>query len=158
MGCSYLPNVSEAITIYDAVSSSVKATEYQDAYCVRIVDGDTIVVKIGVEEYKVRYIGIDTPETVDPNRPVGYFGKEASQKNTELVLGRDVRLEKDISNTDKYGRLLRYVYVGDVMINAELIRLGYAKASTYPPDVKYSAMFVQLEREARENGVGLWAE
>jgi micrococcal nuclease len=130
----------------------------QEAYCSRVVDGDTIVVQIGMDEFKVRYIGIDTPETVDPRRPVGYFGKQASQKNTELVLARTVRLERDVSDVDKYDRLLRYVYVGEVMINAELVRLGYAKASTYPPDVKYSMLFTQLEREARNAKVGLWAE
>jgi micrococcal nuclease len=129
----------------------------KEAYCTRVVDGDTIVVKIGLEEFKVRYIGIDTPETVDPNRPTGFFGKEASQKNTELVLGRTLKLEKDVSDTDKYGRLLRYAYVDNVMINSELVRLGYAKAATYPPDIKYSALFVKMEQEARQNKRGLWA-
>jgi micrococcal nuclease len=142
------------ITGIQTIGQDTKET----AYCSKVVDGDTIVVKIGLDEYKVRYIGIDTPETVDPNRPVGYFGKEASQKNTELVLGRDVRLEKDVSDTDKYGRLLRYVYVGDVMINKELLRLGYAKVATYPPDVKYVTVFLNAEREARDNGRGLWSE
>jgi micrococcal nuclease len=131
---------------------------YQQAYCTRVVDGDTIVVKIGLDEFKVRYIGIDTPETVDPNRPIGFFGKEASQKNKELVLAKDIKLEKDVSDADKYGRLLRYIYLDGVMINAELVRLGYAKAATYPPDVKYASLFVQMEREARDNNRGLWAK
>ena len=135
-----------------------ESNDYQKAYCTRVVDGDTIVVKIGMDEFKVRYIGIDTPETVDPNRPVGFFGKEASQKNTELVLAKNLQLEKDVSNTDKYGRLLRYVYLDDVMINAELVRLGYAKASTYPPDVKYATLFITMEQEARSNNRGLWAK
>ena len=143
---SYLPNLS-------ATPSNL-----QEAYCSRVIDGDTIVVTIGIDEYKVRYIGIDTAETVDPRRPVGYFGKQASQKNTELVLARVVRLEKDVSDVDKYGRLLRYVYVGETMINSELVRLGYAKAATYPPDIKYSLVFANLEREARDNKIGLWAE
>jgi micrococcal nuclease len=129
-------------------------------YCVEVVDGDTIVVKDTADgqKYKVRYIGIDTPETVDPNRPVMYFGKEASAKNTELVSGKMVGLEKDISEEDRYGRLLRYVYVGTVMINAELVRLGYAKCATYPPDIKYAEMFRRYEAEAREGGRGLWSE
>ena len=124
----------------------------------RVIDGDTIEVNIEGHLYKVRYIGIDTPETVHPAKPVEYFGKEASEKNRELVEGKTVRLEKDVSETDKYGRLLRYVWVDDVMANAELVRLGYAQVSTYPPDVKYQALFLQLQREAEEAGLGLWAE
>ncbi|MFA5049068.1 MAG: thermonuclease family protein [Patescibacteria group bacterium] len=86
------------------------------------------------------------------------FGKEASAKNTELVLGKTVRMEKDISDTDKYGRYLRYIYVDDIMINKELVRLGYAKVATYPPDVKYVTVFLNAERDARDNKRGLWAE
>lgn len=159
--CSCLPvgsfNVTDtgitANVTYKAVISS-----YEQAFCTRVVDGDTIEVEINGGKYKVRYIGIDTPETVDPRRPVGYFGKEASVKNKELVLNKKVQLEKDISNTDKYGRLLRYVYVDDIMVNQELVRLGYATAATYPPDVKYVYKFVQAEQEAKINKRGLWAE
>ena len=124
----------------------------------RVIDGDTIEVDIKGSLYKVRYIGIDTPETVHPQKPVEYFGKEASEKNRELVEGKVVRLEKDVSETDKYGRLLRYVWVDDVMVNAELVRLGYAQVATYPPDVKYQDLFLQLQGEAKEAGLGLWAE
>ncbi len=128
-----------------------------EALVTKVIDGDTIEVSLSGKLYRVRYIGIDTPETVDPNRPVQPFGVEASKKNTELVAGKTVRLEKDVSETDKYGRLLRYVYVGNLFINAELVRLGYAQVSTYPPDVKYADLFLQLQREAREVGIGLWA-
>jgi len=120
----------------------------------RVIDGDTIEIEGG---YKVRYIGIDTPETVHPSKPVECFGIEASNKNKELVEGKRVRLEKDVSETDKYGRLLRYIWVGDVFVNDYLVRQGYAYASTYPPDVKYSEQFVRAQREARENNRGLWA-
>ena len=89
----------------------------------RIVDGDTI--ELGTGE-RVRYIGIDTPETVDPRKEVQCFGKEASAKNKELVEGKEVRLVKDVSDKDKYGRLLRYVYVGDVFVNEKLVSEGYA--------------------------------
>jgi len=129
-----------------------------EAKVVRVVDGDTIEVDIGGSLYKVRYIGMDTPETVHPTKPVEYFGKEASEKNRELVEGKTVLLEKDISEVDKYGRLLRYVWVDDVMINAELVRLGYAQVATYPPDVKYQEYFLQLQKEAEEASLGLWAE
>jgi len=120
----------------------------------RVIDGDTIEIEGGA---RVRYIGIDTPETVHPEKPVEYFGKEATQKNRELVQGKRVYLEKDIQDKDKYGRLLRYVWVGDTMVNAELIGLGYAYSYTYPPNVKYQKLFLQLEKEAREQGRGLWA-
>ncbi|MFC1952620.1 thermonuclease family protein [Chloroflexota bacterium] len=123
---------------------------------VRVIDGDTIEVAFQGYLYTIRYIGVDTPETVHPTIEEEPFGKEASAKNRELVEGRFVTLEKDVSETDKYGRLLRYVYVDDVLINAELVRLGYAQVSTYPPDVKYQDLFLQLQREAQEGGRGLW--
>ncbi|XOB46405.1 MAG: thermonuclease family protein [Candidatus Nealsonbacteria bacterium] len=130
-------------------------TKKEETYLViKVIDGDTIEIEKG---YKVRYIGIDTPETVHPSKPVECFGIEASNKNKELVEGKKVRLEKDVSETDKYGRLLRYVYVNDVFVNDYLVRQGYAYASTYPPDVKYVEQFVQAQREARENDRGLWA-
>lgn len=127
------------------------------AVVVRVIDGDTIeVVQNGVT-YTERYIGIDTPETHGEVEP---FGQEATEANRQLVEGKMVRLEKDVSETDRYGRLLRYVYVEvegqEIMVNAELVRLGYALAATYPPDVKYAELFLQLEREAREAGRGLW--
>jgi len=123
---------------------------------VRVIDGDTIEVEIAGKRYTVRYIGIDTPETKHPEKPVEWMGLEAAAKNEELVGGKVVELEKDVSETDKYGRLLRYVWVGDLMVNAELVRLGLAQVSTYPPDVKYADLFLDLQREAREAGLGLW--
>ena len=119
----------------------------------RVIDGDTIEIVGGA---RVRYIGIDAPETVHPEKPVEYFGKEASEKNRELVGGKRVYLEKDVQDEDKYGRLLRYVWVDDMMVNAELVRLGYAYSYTYPPNVKYQKYFLQLEKEARDQGRGLW--
>ena len=130
---------------------------FAEAQVVRVIDGDTIEVNFAGKPYKVRYIGIDTPETVHPTKGEEPYGKEACAKNKELVEGKIVRLEKDVSETDKYGRLLRYVWVGDLLINAELVRLGYAQVATYPPDVKYQDLFLQLQREAREAGRGLWA-
>jgi len=122
-----------------------------------VVDGDTIDVQIGRETRRIRYIGIDTPETVVPRRPVGCFGREASQRNRELVAERTVGLEKDVSETDHFGRLLRYVWLGDEMVNAVLVREGYAVSSTYPPDVKYQDLFLSLQREAQEADRGLWS-
>ncbi len=123
------------------------------AKVVNVVDGDTIKIDTGET---VRYIGIDTPETVHPDKPVQCYGKEASTKNTELVEGKTVELEKDVSDKDRYGRLLRYIWVGDTLINEVLVREGYAHSSTYPPDVKHQDRFVQAQRLAREEGKGLW--
>lgn len=126
---------------------------YQEALVEKVVDGDTIKIEGGKT---VRYIGINTPETVDPRRKVQCFGKEASVKNKELVEGKKIRLEKDVSETDKFGRLLRYVYVEDIFVNDFLVRQGFAYASSYPPDIKYQEQFQKAEKEARENNRGLW--
>jgi len=126
------------------------------AIVTRVTDGDTIRVEIDGQEYRVRYIGIDTPETVDPRRPVGCFGKEASERNRQLVEGQTVGLEKDVSETDSFDRLLRYVWIEDRMVNATLVEEGYALASTYPPDVRYSDQFAALQAQAREASRALW--
>jgi micrococcal nuclease len=131
----------------------------QDPTVTRIVYGDTIEVKIGARKYTVRYIGVDTPETVKPNTPVQYYGKEASAYNKSLVNGKTVRLVKDVSETDKYARLLRYVYLQDGrMVNELLLQGGYAQVATYPPDVLHVDRFLELQRKAREAGVGLWGK
>lgn len=123
---------------------------------VAVIDGDTIDVEIDGEVKRVRYIGINTPETVHPTRDVECFGEEASARNKTLVLDMKVGLEKDVSETDKYGRLLRYVYVGGVMVNETLVREGYASVSTYPPDVRHTERFLIAETAARTEGRGLW--
>ncbi|MBI2595628.1 thermonuclease family protein [Candidatus Daviesbacteria bacterium] len=128
----------------------------------RVVDGDTIEVVYLGQARKLRYIGVNTPETVDPRRPVQCFGKEAADENKRLLAGKEVYLEKDISDTDKFGRLLRYVYLKlddntMLFINDYLVREGFAQVDTFPPDVKYQARFVAAQKEARENNRGLWA-
>jgi micrococcal nuclease len=136
-----------------ATSSPAKVTT---AWVVAVVDGDTIKVNFGGQVYRVRYIGIDTPETKHPDRGVEWMGPEAAAYNEQLVGGKVVFLEKDVSETDQYGRLLRYVWVDDVMVNAELVRQGYAVVGTWPPDVKYHDILLGAQREAREAGRGLW--
>jgi micrococcal nuclease len=121
-----------------------------------VVDGDTIDVDVDGVRTRVRYIGINTPETVHPTRGTECFGKEASARNQSLVSGQFVRLEKDVSESDKYGRLLRYVYVDDVLVNEVLVAEGYANVSTYPPDVRYTERFRAAEAAARAAGKGLW--
>ena len=117
-----------------------------------MVDGDTITIEGG---YRVRYIGIDTPEIYPQAEP---FGREAWQANRRLVEGKEVRLERDVSETDKYGRLLRYVYVDGVFVNAELVKAGLAQAKAYPPDTKYHDYLEKMETEAREASRGMWAK
>src|SRR5256885_12008821 len=122
---------------------------------VRIVDGDTIHVRIGARVEKVRYIGVNTPEVHHPRKGEEPGGREAAEVNRRLVEGKTVRLELDVQERDRYGRLLAYVWVGDVMVNAELVRLGYAQVMTVPPNVRYQQLFLKLQREAREAGRGL---
>ena len=134
----------------------------ESATVVRVIDGDTIVVDRGRGEEKLRYIGIDTPETVKPGSPVEWMGPEASAANNALVAGRHVTMEKDVSENDRFGRLLRYVWLqrpeGWLMVNLELVRTGFAAVSTYPPDVKYVDLLLAAQRDAREAGAGLWGE
>jgi micrococcal nuclease len=118
-----------------------------------VIDGDTIRLASGET---VRYIGVDTPETRHPQKGVECYGTEASNRNKQLVEGARVRLEKDVSDTDRYGRLLRYVYVDDTFINFELVAQGYARAASFPPDVAHQDTFQEAETDAREAGRGLW--
>lgn len=149
-----------SIETSQSTPSAALGIEGQEVLVVDVIDGDTIEIEGGD---RVRYIGIDTPETVDPRRPVGCFGKEASLENKMLVEGKMIILVKDVSEVDKFGRLLRYIYVkGEdgqtIFVNDYLIREGFAKASTFPPDVRYSEEFLQAEREARGASKGLWGK
>ena len=142
---------------FSAPISRPNLDTHVEAVVIKVVDGDTIDVSIDGQKYRVRYIGIDTPETVHPTRGVEPYGKEASARNKELVAGRTVSLEKDISETDRFGRLLRYVWLDEsTMVNAVLVEEGYAQVSTYPPDVRHVDMFLNLQREARTEGRGLY--
>ena len=123
---------------------------------VRIVDSDTIHVRIGTRIEKVRYIGVNTPEVHHPTKGEEPGGREASEVNRQLVAGKHVRLELDVQERDRYGRLLAYVWVDDLMVNAELVKLGYAQVMTVPPNVRYQQLFLKLQRDAREAGRGLW--
>jgi micrococcal nuclease len=123
---------------------------------VRVVDGDTIHVRLADRLEKVRYIGVNTPEVHHPRRGEEPGGTEAHAVNRRLVEGKRVRLELDVQARDRYGRLLAYVWVGATMVNAELLRLGYAQVMTVPPNVRHQALFVKLQRDAREAGRGLW--
>lgn len=126
---------------------------------VKIVDGDTIHVLVDGRSEKVRYIGMDTPETHKPGTPVQCYGRAASAYNARLVEGRRVRLVLDAERRDRYGRLLAYVYrlPDGLFVNAELVRRGYAQVLTIPPNVAHAAELLSLQRQARGAERGLWS-
>lgn len=148
------PTPSTAVVLSSSTTSAALKTSGVFAKVERVVDGDTIKLETGET---VRYIGIDTPETVDTKRTVMCYGKEASEINRQLVEGKTVELEKDVSETDRYGRLLRYVWLDGVLINEYLVREGYAVSSSYPPDIKNQSIFLQAEELARNEKKGLWS-
>jgi micrococcal nuclease len=125
----------------------------------RVVDGDTIVVRTGSQTERVRYIGMDTPESVKPGTPVQCYAKAASAENQKLMQGERVKLVSDAEARDRYGRLLAYVYRerDGLFVNAELVRKGYARVLTIPPNVAHAAEFRQDAMAARRAGRGLWS-
>ncbi len=145
-----------------SVASSMLAPppDLPSAPVVRVVDGDTVDVRLDGQVARLRLIGIDTPETVDPRKPVQCFGREASAKAHELLDGQTITVEADTTqdDVDRYGRLLRYIWLPDGrLFNQEMIGQGYAFEYTYRVPYKYQAEFKQAEREAREQQRGLWS-
>jgi micrococcal nuclease len=127
---------------------------------VRVIDGDTIRVQLGDATTTVRYIGVDTPESVKPNTPVQCFAKQASSFNRRLVEGRRVRLRFASERFDRYGRLLAYVYVAGRpgrSVSATLIASGYGRMLAIPPNIAHVRVFSRLEEAARHRGTGLWS-
>jgi micrococcal nuclease len=144
------------VVVLAFVSAAAASPRSLEGVVVKIVDGDTIHVRVAERVEKVRYIGVNTPEIHHPTRGEEPGGREASEANRRLVAGRHVRLELDVQSRDRYGRLLAYVWVGETMINAELVRQGYAQVMTVPPNVRYQRRFLDLQRDARQAGRGLW--
>lgn len=143
---------------------------YEEAIVTKVIDGDTIQVNINGDLKNVRLIGVNTPETKHPKKEIEYYGEEASNFTTKELTGKTVFLQKDVSEVDKYNRLLRFVWLAkpinniptkeDIennMFNAILLKNGYANVSTYPPDISYQEIFLNLEKYAKENNLGLWA-
>jgi micrococcal nuclease len=126
------------------------------AVVVRVVDGDTIEVRFRGRTLDVRLIGVDTPETVAPGEPVECYGPAASRFTEQSLEGERVRLEFDVERTDRFGRTLAYVWLGDELFNETLVARGFAQVSTFPPNVKYVDQFVDAERDARRAERGLW--
>ena len=159
-----------SLTVQSPATLNREPPGYESARVTRVVDGDTIEVVItgrragpGAgdvrqgQHHDVRLLGIDTPESVHPNSAVECFGEESSAALAAFLEDREVVLVDDVENTDQYDRLLRYVYLGHEMANARLVANGYAFAYTYPPNVRHSAFFVRLQRDAREADRGLWS-
>lgn len=144
--------------VQQAIQSAPQAVA-SDYTVTETIDGDTIKVKMGDKIETIRFIGVDTPETHDPRKPVQCYGPEASAFTKQLLLHKQVRLEADPndSDRDKYGRLLRYIYVGDTLINQELIKQGYGFAYVVFPFTRKTD-FVETENSARAQGVGLWSK
>jgi micrococcal nuclease len=143
----------------DTVSGHTDAL-VSNATAVRVVDGDTIEVKVGGRREVVRLIGIDTPETVKPNSPVECFGPEASTYAEFLLpAGTELRLERDAEARDDYDRLLAYVYRASdgLFVNLDIVAQGYASVLTFPPNVAHSAEFVAAARDAEAASRGLWS-
>jgi len=132
----------------------IRPQEPQYATVVSVVDGDTIKVMMDNTLYSVRYIGIDTPESTTQIEP---FGKEASEKNAALISGQEVTMYRDVSETDQFDRILRFIFVGDTFINYELVKQGYATAFRYEPDVSCADLMAQAEVDARAVGFGMWS-
>ena len=126
---------------------------FKEALVVRVIDGDTVELENGD---RVRYLGIDTPETVHPDKPIECYGPEATERNKELVEGKVVSLLQDGPDRDGYDRLLRYVFVDGTFVNGDLVWGGYAFARSYGDVPLFSQTLVQLERSAREGERGLW--
>jgi len=141
-----------------STDNKVSATK-ETAKVLRVIDGDTVEAGLNNRKETIRLIGIDAPETVDPREKVECFGKEASEKAREVLDGKNVVLESDPTQgeRDKYGRLLRYVFVGGENFNKLMIREGYAREYTYQSNpYKYQLEFIQAAKEARDNSRGLW--
>jgi micrococcal nuclease len=153
--------IATRLTVGSLIAGSLVAvgwgfTNAQERWALvqQVIDGDTVKLSTGE---RVRYIGVDTPELHHPRKPVEFYAREAKEFNRRLVEGKRVRLEFDVQRYDRYGRLLAYVYLEDgTFVNAELLRQGYAQLLTIPPNVKYANMFLELQRQARENRRGLW--
>ena len=145
--------------LFTAPVAEVESSSYEPETAVveRVVDGDTIVVNLNGQEERVRYIGIDTPELAREDRPAECGAQAATTANESLVAGNEVTLTRDVSDRDRFDRLLRYVYVGDTFVQAALVEEGHAIAIKIKPDTKEFDVLDALESDARERAVGQWA-
>jgi micrococcal nuclease len=140
-----------------AQSPNATAAVPHTAMVTRVVDGDTAHVRYRGADVTIRFIGVDTPETVAPGQPVECYGPEASAFTTKELTAKPVHLEFDVDRIDPYGRTLAYIWVHNRLFNETLVRDGYATVATYPPDTKYVQRFAAAQHDARDGNRGLWA-
>jgi micrococcal nuclease len=151
-------NVDQTVSV--SSSSGLKPDsnmKYIDALVTNVVDGDTIHVLIHNKKETVRFVLVNTPETKHPNKPIEPYGPEASQFVKDLLEGKEVKLEQDVSATDRYGRLLMYVWLNDRMVNEILLEKGLARVAVFPPNVKYVEPFRAVQKKAQEAKLGIWS-
>ncbi len=147
---------SRSVEITNQATSSVSLNSAKEEFSrvSRVIDGDTIEIEGGGY---VRYIGVDTPELAKDTKPAECFATEAQEMNASLVSGKTIRLVRDVSEIDDYKRLLRYVYVGDLLVNEALVRQGAARATPIKPDVSFASLLYSAQEEASQNNRGLWS-
>jgi micrococcal nuclease len=159
LGALLVAAVAAGVWMRDGGDDPAAERATRNARVVRVVDGDTIRVLVGDRQERVRYIGVDTPESVKQDTPVECYSRRAAAENARLVAGREVRLVPDVETRDRFGRLLAYVYRtrDGRMVNEALVRGGFAKPLTIPPNVRFAERFRRAAREARRTGRGLWS-
>ncbi|GBL20744.1 thermonuclease [Acidimicrobiaceae bacterium] len=153
--------ISLILAIISSLSSSCTSPEQLPsdvATVVRVIDGDTVVLRLQGAIETVRLIGVDTPETVHPTKPIECFGPEASAFTHSVLKPKtQVRVQRDVEARDRYQRLLVYIYLTDgTFINQELLRLGFARTLNIAPNTAFATIFASIETAARENQIGLW--
>ena len=151
------PTKNQLELIYAQFDCLPRNSETIQGEVVEVIDGDTIKVKIGLETYSLRYIGIDCPECSANSAYSEIYGEEALEKNKAMVEGKEVLLIKDVSDVDQYNRLLRYVFVDTIFVNYEMVRQGYAHASTYTPDESCAEFLANAENTANQMSLGFWS-
>ena len=155
-GCSSLPTPNQPSIQAKISETPSPSTQGDLAVVQRVVDGDTFIAVIGARRFRVRLIGVDTPETVKPRTPVQCYGPEASAYAKLSLRAKQVRLVYDVDRYDRYGRTLAYVYLGKTFFNLTLVQQGFAVVDTVPPDIAHAAEFVVAQRTARARRLGLW--
>jgi len=148
--CSSLPAPNPPAAPQTSIASS------EQALVQRVVDGDTFIALVNGRRFRVRLIGVNTPETVKPRSPVECYGPESSAFAKATLTGKTVRLVYDVDRYDRYGRTLAYVYLGKIFFNLLLVQRGFAVVETVPPDVADVTQFVAAQRAARTAHLGLW--
>jgi micrococcal nuclease len=150
--------VADTPTVTATSTRTATATpDIEQGQVVAVLSGDVITVLLDGREVQVKYLLIDAPAVEEEGQAPEPFGPEARAFNRQLVQGRTVRLEQDVSQTDEAGRLLRYVFVDELLVNEELLRQGLARLDLRPADTQYAARFQQVEQAARQASIGIWS-